>query len=318
LQSIPIGNGPQGVAVGGGSVWVANTPDGTVTRFDPGNGRIRKLAVGEAPTGVAYGDGGPWVASSGSGKVMRSIRRAGSVRSVETGNEPTAVAAVGGDAWMTVLPGSASHRGGTLRLALPRDAIPSSPDPTSFSGVSQWQLLSLTNDGLLTYRRAGGLAGAELVPDLATAIPQPARRRPDVHLPPSGRHPLLERAARPAEDIRRGIGRVMRSANPYLTTQYAGIIGGDRCQRQPRDCDLTRGIVTDREAGTVVFHLVRPDPDFLYKLAFAMASAVPAGTPTGDLGRRALPATGPYMTRAFSSRAFVGARAEPALPRVVA
>jgi peptide/nickel transport system substrate-binding protein len=94
----------------------------------------------------------------------------------------------------------------------------------------------------------------------------------------------------------------MRSDKPYLTSQYAGIVGGEKCQRQPRDCDLTRGIVTDREAGTVVFHLVRPDPDFLYKLAFAMASAVPAGTPTGDLGRRALPATGPYMTRSFSPK----------------
>jgi DNA-binding beta-propeller fold protein YncE len=45
-QSIPIGNGPQGVAVGGGSVWAANAPDGTVTRFDPGDGRIRNLTVG--------------------------------------------------------------------------------------------------------------------------------------------------------------------------------------------------------------------------------------------------------------------------------
>ena len=299
-QSIPIGNGPQGVAVGGGSVWVANTPDGTVTRFDPGDGRIRKLTAGEAPTGVAYGDGGLWVASSGSGKVMRIDPKSGSVRSVETGNEPTALAAVGGDAWVTVLPGSASHRGGTLRLALPRDAIPSSPDPTSFSGVSQWQLLSLTNDGLVTYRRAGGLAGAELVPDLATAIPQPADggRTYTFRLRDGIRYSNGQ-LVRP-EDIRRGIGRVMRSANPYLTSQYAGIVGGDRCQRQPRDCDLTRGIVTDREAGTVVFHLVRPDPDFLYKLAFAMASAAPAGTPSGNLGRRALPATGPYMTRSFS------------------
>src|SRR5262249_57946922 len=79
----------------------------------------------------------------------------------------------GRDAWVTVLPGSASHRGGTLRLAIPEDILPYSPDPKQFAGLPQWQLLSLTNDGLVTYRRAGGLAGAELVPDLATAIPQP-------------------------------------------------------------------------------------------------------------------------------------------------
>jgi ABC-type transport system substrate-binding protein/DNA-binding SARP family transcriptional activator len=299
-QSVPIGNGPQGVAVGGGSVWVANTPDGTVTRFDPGDGRIRKLTVGEAPTGVAYGDGGLWVASSRSGKVMRIDPESGSVRQITTGNEPTALAPVGGDAWVTVLPGSASHRGGTLRIALPPTAVPESTDPTNFGGLNQWQLLSLTNDGLVTYRRAGGLAGAELVPDLATAIPQPSDggRTYTFRLRDGIRYSNAQ-LVRP-EDIRRGIGRIMRSGNPYLTSQYAGIVGGDRCQREPRDCDLTSGIVTDRRAGTVVFHLVRPDSDFLYKLAFAMASAVPAGTPTGDVGRRALPATGPYMTRSFS------------------
>jgi DNA-binding SARP family transcriptional activator/streptogramin lyase len=298
-QSISIGNGPQGVAVGGGSVWIANTPDGTVTRFDPGDGRIRKFSVGEAPTGVAYGDEGLWVAGGRSGAVSRIDPETGSIRSVETGNEPAAVAPVGRDVWVTVLPGSASHRGGTLRIALPPDGVPNSADPTSFAGVSQWQLLSLTNDGLVTYRRAGGLAGAELVPDLATAIPQPTDGgRTYTFRLHDGIHYSNGEIVGP-EDIRRGIGRALRSGNPYLESQYTGIVGASRCQRQPRHCDLTRGIVADRKAGTVAFHLVRPDPDFLYKLAFAWASAVPAGTPS-DLGRRALPATGPYMTRSLS------------------
>jgi ABC-type transport system substrate-binding protein/DNA-binding SARP family transcriptional activator/streptogramin lyase len=298
-QTVSIGNGPQGVAVGGGSVWVANTPDGTVTRFDPGDGLIRKLTVGEAPTGVAYGDDGLWVTSSRSGAVARIDPESGSVRSVETSNEPTAVASVGRDAWVTVLPGSASHRGGTLRLALPRNGIPDSPDPADFTGLAQWQLLSLTNDGLVTYRRAGGLAGAELVPDLATAIPEPTDggRTYTFRLRDGIRY-SNGKILRP-EDIRRGIGRAMRSGNLFLEGQYAGIVGASRCQRRARDCDLTRGIVADRKARTVAFHLVRPDPDFLYKLAFAWASAVPAGIPS-DLGRRALPATGPYKTRSFS------------------
>src|SRR5919204_444169 len=279
-QSVSIGNGPQGVAVGGGSVWVANTPDGTVTRFDPGTGRIRKLTVGEAPTGVAYGTDGVWVASSRSGAVARIDPERGSVRSVKTGNEPTAVASVGSDAWVTVLPGSASHHGGTLRLALPPDGIPNSPDPVDFSGLTQWQLLSLTNDGLVTYRRAGGLAGAELVPDLATAIPLPTEGgRIYTFRLRSGIRYSNGDLVRP-EDIRRGIARALRSGNPYLADQYSGI----------------RRIASDRKAGTVTFHLARPDPDFLYKLAFVMASAVPAETHRG----RPLPATGPYMTRSFS------------------
>src|ERR671935_340892 len=214
-QSVSIGNGPQGVAVGGGSVWVANTPDGTVTRFDPGDGRIRKLTVGDAPTGVAFGADGLWVAS-GSGAVAQVDPESGSVRPVKTGNEPAAVAVVGRDAWVTVLPGSASHRGGTLRLAVPPDGIPNSPDPADFTNLAQWQLLSLTNDGLVTYRRAGGLAGDELVPDLATAIPPPADggRTYTFRLRDGVRYSngvLVQ-----PEDIRRGIDRAMSSGNGYF------------------------------------------------------------------------------------------------------
>jgi peptide/nickel transport system substrate-binding protein len=292
-QSVPIGNGPRGVALGGGAVWVANTPDGTVSRFDPGTGRIRKIAVGGSPTGVAYGGGEVWVAGGRSGNVLRIDSSSGSPQPVVVGNEPTGVAIAGKDPWVTVLPGSASHRGGTLRLELPADAVPYSPDPTQFAGMPQWQLLSLTNDGLVTYRKAGGLAGAELVPDLATAIPQPTdggrtytfRLRDGIRYSNGA---LVQPA-----DIRRGIERTMRSTNPYLTNQYAGIVGAEHCSH--RACDLHRGIVVDREAGTVALHLTRPDPDFLYKLAFAMASAVP----TGRFGGKALPATGPYMTASF-------------------
>ena len=299
-QSVAIGNGPRGVAVGGGAVWVANTPDGTVSRFDPGTGRIRKVAVGESPTGVAYGDGEVWVAAGRGGNVLRIDPATGSMRAVAVGNEPAEIAIVGGDAWVTVLPGSASHRGGTLRLALPSVDVPYSPDPTRFSGPPQWQLLSLTNDGLVTYRKAGGLAGADLVPDLATAIPEPTDggRTYTFRIRKGIRYSNGD-LVRPA-DFRRGIERTMRSGNPYLANQYAGIVGAARCGVHA--CDLRHGIVADREAGTVTFHLSSPDSDFLYKLAFSMASAVPAG----KFGNKALPATGPYMTASFApNRAWV-------------
>ena len=293
-QSVPIGNGPQGVAVGGGAVWVANTPDGTVSRFDPRTGRISKVAVGESPTGVAYGHGKVWVAAGRSGNVLRLDPASGSPEPVVVGNEPSGVATVGRDAWVTVLPGRASHRGGTLRLALPAADVPYSPDPTQFSGPPQWQLLSLTNDGLVTYRKVGGLAGAELVPDLATAIPQPTDGGLTYTFTLRDGIRYSNGATLRPDDIRRGIERTMRSGNPYLANQYAGIVGAARCR--PRACELRHGIVTDREARSVTFHLTRPDPDFLYKLAFAMASAVPEGTFDG----KALPATGPYATASFT------------------
>jgi peptide/nickel transport system substrate-binding protein len=303
-QSTAIGNGPQGVAAGGGSVWVANGPDGTVSRYDPSSGRIRKFAVGDSPDGVAYGDGAVWVANSRDGTVSRIDPKTGSARLIRVGNQPSAIAAVGGNAWVTVLPGRNSHRGGTLRIVVGTQdpGMPYSADPKAFSGPSQWQVLSLTNDGLVTYRRAGGLAGAELVPDLATAIPPPTDGgRTYTFQLRGGIHYSNGDPVRP-DDIRRGIQRVLTPENGFLASQYTGIVGAQACFESPKRCDLGRGIVTDQDAGTITFHLTKPDPEFLYKLAFAMASAVPAGTPKGDIGRTPLPATGPYVTKSFTPK----------------
>jgi peptide/nickel transport system substrate-binding protein len=64
-------------------------------------------------------------------------------------------------------------------------------------------------------------------------------------------------------------------------------------------CDLAHGIVADDAVGTITFHLTAPDPDFLYKLAFSWAYAVPRGTPDHPISAAQLPATGPYMTKSL-------------------
>ena len=47
IQKIPVGNGPASVAVGKDAVWVANTIDGTVSRFDLARGKV----TDQIPTG---------------------------------------------------------------------------------------------------------------------------------------------------------------------------------------------------------------------------------------------------------------------------
>ncbi len=59
--TITVGQGPSGVAVGAGAVWVASA-DGTVSQVDPGADRvIRTLDVGGTPSGIAVGEGTVWV-----------------------------------------------------------------------------------------------------------------------------------------------------------------------------------------------------------------------------------------------------------------
>ena len=52
---------PAAVAVGAGSIWVANAGDGTVSRIDPGARKvIETIDVGNAPAGLVVSDGLVW------------------------------------------------------------------------------------------------------------------------------------------------------------------------------------------------------------------------------------------------------------------
>jgi peptide/nickel transport system substrate-binding protein len=105
---------------------------------------------------------------------------------------------------------------------------------------------------------------------------------------------------RPA-DIRRGIERALLASGTDTPTSYlAGIVGAPGCVTPPRHCDLSRGIVVDPASNVITFHLVAPDPDFLYKLALPVADAVPAGTHVDS--RLPLPATGPYQIARYDVR----------------
>jgi peptide/nickel transport system substrate-binding protein len=158
----------------------------------------------------------------------------------------------------------------------------------------------MTNDGLVTYRRTGGLGGGTLVPDLAISLPTPTDGgRTYAFQLRRGIRYSTGAPVRP-EDFRRQLERVFALGNGYPQWFYTGIVGAHACLRAPKRCTLSRGIVTDDATNTITFHLGAPDPDFLYKLAFPWAVAIPADTPHRDLRRNMPPATGPYMTQSIS------------------
>ena len=155
----------------------------------------------------------------------------------------------------------------------------------------------MTGDGLTAFNQVSGLAGAQLVPDLATSLPAPTDGgrtytfllRPGIRY--SNGRPVQ------ATDFRSTFERYYALGSS--ATDYDGIVGGAQCRKHPKRCDLSRGIVADDGAHTVTFHLIRPDPDFLYKLAFPSAYVLPGGTPRRPAGTHPLPATGPYMIATY-------------------
>jgi YVTN family beta-propeller protein len=298
-RSFPIGVSSAGVAVGAGGVWVS-LPGGSVARVDPATGSVRRIRTGGSPAGIAYAAGSVWVADAQHGSVRRIGPWADAVRSIHVGNMPTALAPTDGGVLVTVLPSLASHRGGTLTLIALLSPHDQATDPAAAWMPPIWQMLSVTNDGLVGYRRTGGAAGNTLVPDLATALPAPVDggRTYTFHLRPGIRY-SNGTPVRP-EDFRHAIERVF--AIGAAAFEYTGIAGAAQCQRTPRSCDLARGIVANDKANTVTFHLTAPDPEFLYKLALPFADAVPPATPDHQVGPAQLPATGPYMTQSFVPR----------------
>ncbi len=63
VETIPVGKRPLGLTAAGGSVWVANGGDGTVSRIDPRTNRVvETIELGYTPAAVSVGAGGVWVA----------------------------------------------------------------------------------------------------------------------------------------------------------------------------------------------------------------------------------------------------------------
>lgn len=294
VDAIRVGTGPTAIAATPRAVWVANSLDGTVSRIDPATDVvIATLAAGNDPSGLAVSPGAVWVTDEFPGTVTRIDPRTAAVaETIHAGDRAAGVAVVRGAVWVVVHPLS-GHRGGTLRIvaAIPRlDSI----DPGRAHMPFPPQLLGMTNDGLVTLRHTGGSEGTQLVPDLAVSLPSPTYqgRSYRFQLRRGIRYSTGE-PVRPG-DFRRAIQRdfTVGSAGALF---FSDIVGAAGCIRDPRRCDLSKGIAADDTAGTVTFRLKQPDPEFLYKLTLTFAFAVPAGTPDHDVGRRPVPATGPYL-----------------------
>jgi ABC-type transport system substrate-binding protein/DNA-binding SARP family transcriptional activator len=305
LGSVGVGNGPSAVAVGEGAVWVANRLDGTVMRIDQKTYAVDGIArVGGDPAGVAAGDGGVWVAGGSDGTVTRlDPETARILGRTPIQSSSTAVASADGFVWAAGGAPPASHRGGTLRVLATFPKNPQAIDWLSQDAYleSSWQLMSLAYDGLVAYRRVAGAAGGTLVGALATAVPAPSQDgRSYVFTLRRGVRYSDGRLVRP-EDVRASIERFLRVTREQFTPSYDAIVGAEQCAREPARCDLSRGIEADARANTVTFHLTRPDPELMHKLALPFAYVVPADTPVRRSGDVAPPGTGPYRFAAWDA-----------------
>jgi YVTN family beta-propeller protein len=304
VQAVRVGNGPTGVAVDEGQVWVANRQDATVSRIDPATGSVSATThVGANPSSVAAASGAVWVASEGSGTLARIEGRTGQVdKTLSLGSSPQGLVFARGNVWVATRPPASSHRGGVLRVESELSEC-RCIDPALFSDVvnlTDQYVMTLVYDGLVAYRRVGGIAGGMLVGNLAVNVPAPTEHgreytfllRRDLHY--SNGAPVR------ASDFRYSLERALTINRDYVLHFYKGIVGAAGCTARPtRRCDLRRGIEVDDAAGRITIYLTEADPAFPHKLTSPLASVVPSGTPLRVPRARPIPGTGPYQVARF-------------------
>jgi peptide/nickel transport system substrate-binding protein len=191
--------------------------------------------------------------------------------------------------------------GGTLR-----GAIPDNPDhlDTGISfAVEGWELLEATNNGLLTFKKAGGGQQSVIEPDIATAMPVVTDNgrtytfqvRKNVMFSPP-----VNRAVRPS-DFQYAIERLFHVGSPGVGF-YTNIAGANAYAAH--QASHISGIVANDKTGTIAFHLVKPDGAFLDDMAIPFAFAVPAGMPYKDISTdpQWRVATGPYMVKTYTPK----------------
>jgi YVTN family beta-propeller protein len=90
------------MALGAGSLWLADHQGGAVRRLDPDTGALQAtIRLGDGPTAMAYGAGAIWVANDSEDSVTRIDLRTNSVvRAISVGADPVALAVGGDSIWV--------------------------------------------------------------------------------------------------------------------------------------------------------------------------------------------------------------------------
>jgi peptide/nickel transport system substrate-binding protein len=186
---------------------------------------------------------------------------------------------------------TSGNKGGTMTLLA--NAAPSgSPDPQVNYTLAEWQFLIFTHDGLVAFKRVGGIEGTKIVPDLAEAIPKPTNGGKTWTFKLRSGIKFSNGQTVTGKDVKATFERLFKIGNsPNAGTWYNVIQGGDACVKTPKTCSLSQGITV--KGNTVTFHLTTADPEFLDKLAVPFAFILPASTPAKNLD---IPpaGTGPY------------------------
>lgn len=198
---------------------------------------------------------------------------------------------------------TAGKQGGAITVA--QGSQPDALDPAIAYTSNSWEALWLVYTGPLTYKRAEGTEGAELIPGVATDLPEVSDDGRTYSFTVRDGLRYSDGTPVKASDFEHAVKRVLNleSGGTYL---FEGIEGAtEYIEAGEADGDIA-GIEADDATGEVTVRLTEPDGSFSNVLATSFAAFVPGDTPFENQTESPPPGVGPYaITESKPNRQFV-------------
>ena len=199
--------------------------------------------------------------------------------------------------------GGAAKQGGSITIA--QTSQPDYLDPALSYTVNGWEPQWLVYTPPMTYKRAEGLEGTELIPGVAEEIPEVSEDGRTVTFTIRKGIKFSDGTPVKASDFEHTIKRVLNLESG--ATGFFLIIEGaqEYVEAGKAEGDIS-GIETNDETGEVTIKLTGRDGTILNVLAMNFAGIVPGDTPFEVLSADPPPGVGPYMfTKSVPNREFV-------------
>jgi peptide/nickel transport system substrate-binding protein len=199
--------------------------------------------------------------------------------------------------------GGAVKQGGSITIA--QTSQPDYLDPALSYTVNGWEPQWLVYTPPITYKRAEGKEGTELIPGVAEEMPKVSEDGKTVTFTMRKGLKFSDGTPLKASDFEHTIKRVLNLESG--ATSFFLIIEGaqEYVDAGKADGDIS-GIETNDETGEVTITLTGPDGTILNVLAMNFAGLVPGDTPFKNLSADPPPGIGPYMfTKSVPNREFV-------------
>jgi peptide/nickel transport system substrate-binding protein len=199
--------------------------------------------------------------------------------------------------------GGGARQGGSITIA--QTSQPDYMDPALSYTVNGWEAMWLVYTPPLTYKRAEGKEGTELIPGIAEAMPEVSNGGKTYTFTIRKGLKYSDGSAVKASDWEHSIKRMLNLESGG-TGFFLGIEGAEEYVAAGKTEADIPGIETNDQSGEVTVNLKTPDGTFMNVLAMNFSGIVPGDTPFKNMTEDPPPGVGPYMiTESVPNRQFV-------------